>query len=83
MLTCKQTFLLGAQSNYRQLSWRERLGMRMHLMFCDACGRFRRQMAFLHEAARRFSWEPGADEQQVRLSAEALERIARHLDRDG
>lgn len=82
MLTCKQVFLLGVQSNYRQLSWRERLGMRMHLMFCDACGRFRRQMAFLHEAARRFAGEPDVDK-QIRLSAEALERIARHLDRDG
>lgn len=80
MLTCKQTFLLGMESGYRQLSWRERLGVRMHLMFCNACGRFRRQMDFIRKAARRFSSEQDADE-QVRLSAEALERIARNLDR--
>lgn len=80
MLTCKQTFLLGMQSNYRLLSWRERLGVRMHLMFCDACVRYKKQMEFIHKAAQRFSREQDADE-QIRLSAEALERIARNLDR--
>ncbi len=80
MLTCRQTFLLGMEANYRQLSWRERLGVRLHLTFCDACGRFKRQMEFIREAGRRFSREQDTDA-RVRLSAEALERIARHLDR--
>jgi len=81
MLTCKQTFLLGMESNYRQLSWRERVGVRMHLAFCSACGRFRRQMEFIRNAARRFSRDQVDADEQTRLPAEALERIARELDR--
>lgn len=81
MLTCKQTFLLNSQSSYRQLSWRERLGVRMHLAFCGACRRFRQQMNFLRRTAHRFSEEQVDADEQVRLSAEALERIARNLDR--
>ncbi len=80
MLTCKQTFLLGMESNYRQLSWRERAGVHMHLMFCSACARYKKQMEFIRKAAQRFSREQDADE-RIRLSAEALERIARNLDR--
>lgn len=81
MLTCKQTLLLGMESSYRQLSWRERAGVRMHLMFCRACQRFKQQMDFMRKAAHRFSKEQVDADKQVRLSAEALERIARQLDR--
>jgi hypothetical protein len=81
MLTCKQTFLLGMESSYRQLSWRERLGVRMHLMFCSACLRYRQQMDFIRKAAHRFSKEQVDADEQARLSAEALERIVRNLDR--
>lgn len=81
MLTCKQSFLLGMQSHYRQLAWRERLGVRMHMLFCDSCQRFKQQMEFLRKAARRFSDEQVDADEQIRLSAEALERIARNLDR--
>lgn len=80
MLTCKQTSLLGMESNYRQLSWRERVGVRMHMMFCSACARFKQQMDFIRQATRRFSKESVDADEQVRLSAEALERIARQLD---
>lgn len=81
MLTCKQTFLLGMESNYRRLSWRERLGVRMHLAFCSACMRYKQQMNFIRQAAHRFSKEQVDADEQVRLSAESLERIARNLDR--
>lgn len=81
MPTCKETALLVSQSYDRRLSWRERSGMRLHLMFCEACTRFARQMRFLHEAARRFAQRRTEDDEQVRLSAKALERIARELDR--
>jgi hypothetical protein len=81
MLTCKQTFLLEMASGFRQLSWRERMGMRMHLAFCCACRRFRQQMSFIRQAARRFPGEQAEADEQLRLSAESRDRIARNLDR--
>lgn len=81
MLTCKQTALLVSQSYDRRLSWRERWGMRLHLMVCNACTRFERQMQFLRQATRRFAQEHADTDEQVRLSTEAVERIARELDR--
>lgn len=81
MLTCKQTALLVSQSHDRRLSWREWLGMHMHLIFCRACVRFERQIRFLHEAARRFALGYAETDEQAQLSTEAIERIARELDR--
>lgn len=80
MLTCKQTSVLVSLSYDRHLSWREWLGVRMHLMICSACASFKRQMDFLRVAVRRFVQKQVDDDEQVRLSAEALERIARKID---
>jgi Putative zinc-finger len=81
MLTCKETALLVSQSYDRRLSWRERLGVRLHLVFCDACTHFRRQLDFLREAIRRFTQEREEIEKEVRLSPRARERITRELER--
>jgi Putative zinc-finger len=81
MLTCKQASLLVSQSYDRRLSWRERLGVRIHLAICDACTQFTRQMDFLRKAMQRFRLEQVETVQPTRISAEALERIARYLDR--
>lgn len=54
MLTCKQASLLMSQEQDRRLSLRERIGLRLHVMICDACSNYRRQVAFLRQACRRF-----------------------------
>lgn len=54
MLTCKQASLLMSQEQDRRLRLRERIGLRLHVMICDACSNYRRQLAFLREACRRF-----------------------------
>ncbi len=77
MLNCKDVTHLVSQSLDRRLSWRERLGVRLHLMICDACARFARQMQFLRAAARRMAQR---DEPQTgALSEQARERIGRAL----
>ncbi len=81
MLTCKETALLISQSHDRRLSWRERLGVRLHLAFCDACTHFRRQMDFLRRTIRRYAQEREEVEKQVTLAPGARERIARELER--
>ncbi|MEK7206339.1 MAG: zf-HC2 domain-containing protein [Pseudomonadota bacterium] len=81
MLTCKQASQIISQSYDRRLSWQERWNLRIHLFICDACARFAKQMRFLHQAARRFAQGQIEADEQVRLSAEAADRIKRELDR--
>jgi hypothetical protein len=58
----------------RRLTWRERLGMRIHLAVCENCTRFRRQMRLVRE------WLSDDDEAvQPGLTDEGRERIARKL----
>ena len=81
MLTCKQASQIISQSCDRRLSWRERWNLRVHLFVCGACARFARQMRFIRQAMRRFSREQAEADEQIRLSAEAAERIKQELDR--
>lgn len=81
MLTCKQTARLVSMSYDKRLSWRERLAVRLHLLVCDACRNFTRQMRFLREATRRFAREQSETDQRIRLSPEALARITQALKR--
>ncbi len=73
MLSCKETSALISQGLDRRLSWRERVGLRLHLLICDACKEFKRQAEFLRAAAQR-----AAQESLMRLSPAARERM-RHL----
>lgn len=79
MLTCKEVSLLVSQSLDRRLSWRERLGVRLHLLMCEACTRFALQMRFLRTAMCRVRSDTlPAD---TRLSPQARERITQALQR--
>jgi hypothetical protein len=59
MLSCKDTSLLVTRALDEPLSWRQRLGVRLHLAMCGACRRFERQTAFLRRAARRYPGPEG------------------------
>ena len=54
MLTCKQAAVLLSQSQDRQLSLREQGALRLHLLVCDTCRKFRQQVEFLSRASRQF-----------------------------
>ncbi len=54
MLNCKQTTVLLSQSQDRRLSRKERLLLRLHLMFCPHCRRYRKQMAFIRQSMRQW-----------------------------
>ncbi len=51
--TCKQAHKLMAEACDHKLPWRERLALRLHLMICDACSNFGKQLALLAQAMRR------------------------------
>jgi hypothetical protein len=58
----------------RPLYWRERLALRLHLLMCDACRRFARQLVTIHKGLRRLGRDTD-DGGDVHLSPEARERI--------
>jgi hypothetical protein len=52
-LTCKEAHRLVAEQLDRDLPLGERLRLRLHLLACTSCTRFRHQMQFLREAMKR------------------------------
>ena len=52
MLTCKDASRLVSKALDTPLSWRERWGLRMHLLFCALCRRYVRDLRFLRSALR-------------------------------
>jgi hypothetical protein len=54
ILTCKQASRLVSQGLDRKLGFAERLRLRLHLLICDACTNFRRQLDFLRKALQRY-----------------------------
>lgn len=54
MLSCRQATELMSQEQDRRLGLAERLGLRLHVLICTGCNNYRRQMAVLRAACRRF-----------------------------
>jgi len=50
MMTCKQASKLISQSLDRPLSWSELMQLKLHLMICGACNRFKKQLNLLRVA---------------------------------
>jgi hypothetical protein len=74
MLSCRHATRLISDGLDRSLSLAERLRLGVHLLVCGPCARFRRAARWLHRALA----SPPAD---VRLPAEARDRIRRALER--
>ena len=79
MLSCKESSQLVSQSLDRPLSIRERLALRLHLLICDVCSRFVKQMNLLRLAMRRMTQQTEQDE-NIQLTPEARKRIADVID---
>jgi hypothetical protein len=75
MKSCKEVSELVSQSIDRRLSLGEWMQLRMHLLICDACSRFKRQAEFLHAAARNYAERGLSTARQWTLSQTARERI--------
>ena len=77
MLSCKDVTRLVSESMDRTLPPGKRLGVRLHLLVCRFCERYRRQLLLLREVARHLSSVeevPGKTFPDT-LSPEARERI--------
>jgi hypothetical protein len=54
MLSCKEVTHLLSESQDRKLTVAERARLEMHLLICDGCSNFRKQMSFLRTACRQY-----------------------------
>jgi hypothetical protein len=55
ILTCKEATRLVSQGLDRRLGLAERVALRLHLLVCDGCANFSKQMAFLRSALSRLA----------------------------
>ncbi len=76
ILSCKEVSVLLSRACDTRLTWRERLTVRLHLLYCAGCARLVRQLAFLRRVGQHLRKEaPG----EMRLPDPARERIRRQL----
>jgi hypothetical protein len=80
MTQCKRAAQLISLSLEVPLNWRQRLALSIHLLGCDLCRRFRRQMRLMQLAGPQAGDpdnSPGGE--NIVLSGAARERIRRVL----
>ena len=53
-VNCKQAARLMSDAMERPLPLSDRVKLRLHLYWCEACTRYRRQLAFMRKALRRY-----------------------------
>lgn len=83
MLSCEQAAELVSQSLDRKLPWRTRLALRLHLMMCFVCSRYKRQIEGLDQLIvthRERNFATGAPS-RIELSAQRREQIKAMLHR--
>ena len=78
MPTCRDASSLQSQALDRSLSWPKRFGLRLHLLVCQWCRRYGKQIRFLRKAVREHPNELNAVSSQT-LSSEARERLKQSL----
>jgi hypothetical protein len=80
MLTCKEASRLVSESLDRRLRLTELIGLRVHLLICEACARFAAQMRFLRRVCARAAGDESVGP-DVKLPVPARRRIAKALNR--
>jgi hypothetical protein len=79
--SCGTAARLQSEALDHKLTWRQRLGLRLHLVLCKWCRRYGKQIGFVHNVVHSYPDEvTSAIPQQ--LSDEARERIRQRLRAD-
>lgn len=77
MYSCKEVTQMVSESLDHKLPLVQRMGMRVHLMMCKFCSRYRKQLLLLREALRLQERYIEDTKPLMTLSQEARERIKR------
>lgn len=76
---CREMVKIITASMDSTLSWTEWLMMKLHLLACDPCVNFLKQIKFIRSALRHSDEKIGDTEQHVSLSDAARERMREAL----
>jgi hypothetical protein len=79
IFNCKAVTRMVSESMDRKLPFYQRMGIRMHLLMCKLCSRYRRQLLFLRETIRRQAASSEDIESAIVLPPGARERIKRSI----
>ncbi len=81
MRSCKEITALVSESLDRRLPFGERLAVRLHLMMCKFCSRYREQLIALRLLVNRYvqEIEPSQPAHPFSLADDARSRIKRNL----
>jgi hypothetical protein len=83
MLSCQEVTRLASESlDNKSLTLWQRLQMRLHMLMCSMCSRFRKQAEFLRQAARKYARTSNEDTTRPGLPHEARDRIKKALKSD-
>ena len=75
MFNCKKVTQLLSEALDRNLPLYQRMGMRIHLMMCKFCSRYKEQLLFLRKTARLYSENSEDSDLSIQLSSEVGKRI--------
>lgn len=80
MITCKEASLLASKSMDVKLTWKERLGLRLHVSMCKLCNRYLQDLKKLRALIRKMR-KSGREllPDTIKLSALSRERIRQAL----
>jgi len=81
MLSCREAVRLISEGMDRPLPVWKRIGLRVHVLICTLCERYRRQLLFIRNAVRRHPDKLEGQDQPAApsLSPEARERLKQAL----
>jgi hypothetical protein len=79
MFNCKEVSRRVSESMDRRLPLYQRVLIRMHLLMCRYCARFRRQVMFLRELCRSLQLDERVIDPSVVLPLDVRERIRQAL----
>lgn len=69
MLSCRDVTKLLSESMDTSLPIGKRIGVRIHLLICEFCARYERQLLLIRDTVRRLG---GSEERPVEASGETL-----------
>jgi hypothetical protein len=75
MFNCKEVSRRVSESMDHRLPLYQRLLIRMHLLMCRYCARFRRQVMFIRELCRSHQLDERSLDTTINLPTDARERI--------
>lgn len=80
MLTCKEVSKLISDSLERKLPLRQRISVHLHLMMCNMCRSYRRQILALRQLISRYADTDTTGYEGLRLPDDVRKRIKQKLE---